>query len=424
LGFLLLGFLYLADPRPTFWYAVVAAAMLVFLVYLPALKLRVHFEWLLFFAAQYFGVFVLLIVVLFGGISSPFMPWFGAVILTGSLYLGGSRRLRNILIASAVAELLAVYFLSFAGVRFTPLAPMPLLDNVGALSDFCLVLYIMSLVFNFVDIVAANQSELQDEINSRRRTEAQLIEARERAEQAARSKAAFLANTSHELRTPLNAIIGFSDVIRSETFGALQNARYREYLDDIAISAQHLLRIINDILDLSKFEAGKGTLDGEEPIDLGAMIDAAQRMVRTQAHQAGIELVLIKTNMPPVLGNEQMLKQVLLNLASNAVKFTPRGGRVTIRSWRCDGGGAAIAVCDTGIGMNQDDIGVALTAFGQIDSAMGRRFAGTGLGLPLAKAMVELHQGRLEIESAPGRGTAVTMVLPPQRVLERSDVAA
>jgi len=115
---------------------------------------------------------------------------------------------------------------------------------------------------------------------------------------------------------------------------------------------------------------------------------------------------------------------VLLNLASNAVKFTPRGGRVTIRSWRTDGGAASIAVSDTGIGMNPEDIEIALTAFGQVDTAMGRRYSGTGLGLPLAKAMVELHQGRVDIVSAPGRGTTVTIQLPAQRVLDRSDVAA
>ena len=250
------------------------------------------------------------------------------------------------------------------------------------------------------------------EVESHRLTEVKLRRAKEDAERADRAKSAFLANTSHELRTPLNAIIGFSEVIRSETFGPIDNPRYHEYLKDIYDSGCHLLRIINDILDLSKIEAGKATLDKEERVELAPTIEAAMRMVQTQAEADDRSPSTFDRPLPAVSGSGRMLQQVFINLLANAIKFTPPGGTVTVRAGMPGDRDVAITISDTGIGMSDEDIEIALTAFGQVDSKMARRYDGTGLGLPLAKAIIELHRGRLEIDSRPGRGTTIAVTLP------------
>ncbi len=292
-----------------------------------------------------------------------------------------------------------------------------MIEHVGVMSDFCLVGFMTLLTLNFVGITNIQRHELEAEVKARSHTEARLTAALEEAKQAVRSKATFLANTSHELRTPLNAIIGFADVNRSETFGALTVPRYREYLDDIAASGQHLLRIINDILDFSKFEAGKATLENEEPVDLGALIGSTVRMIQPQADSSNVCLTAdVDARLPAVMGNERLLRQVILNLLSNAVKFTPPAGSVTVRLKRAADGGITVDVADTGSGMSEDDIKVALTAFGQVESELARRFPGTRLGLPLTKAIVELHHGTLSLHSAPGRGTTATVTLPLDRI--------
>ena len=249
-----------------------------------------------------------------------------------------------------------------------------------------------------------------------------LIAARQDAESASRMKSEFLANVSHELRTPLNAIIGFSDVLHGELFGPIGSARYKEYARDIRDSGSHLLSIINEILDLSKVAAGKIDLH-EGEVMLADVIDAATRLLQGRANECGVSLI------PPVLpepillwADEQRLKQILLNLLSNAVKFTLPGGRVSVEAERIDGA-VAVRVRDTGIGMSADDIPKALEPFTQVDSTPSRLFGGTGLGLPLTKALVELHGGELRLDSTPGVGTSVTVLLPAGRVLPRSDHA-
>jgi signal transduction histidine kinase len=416
-GIAILIFLYLRDPRPVAWYAAMGAAVLSFSALPIALKMGGRFELLSFVSAQLFGVIVLFLVVLFGGVQSPFMPWFIAVVMTGGFYFGDRRRLRNPFLACVAIEFAASYALSALDLPVLIPLPRDAIDALGTVSDFCLVMFLSGLTLNFVAIVNMQQRELQAEVRTRDQAEKRLTATLDEANQAVRSKATFLANTSHELRTPLNAIIGFADLIRSETFGPLHNARYRDYLDDIAASGQHLLNIINDILDFSKFEAGKATLENEEPIDLGILIGAASRMIQPQADGAKVVLAAeIDPRLPPVLGNERLLNQVILNLLSNAVKFTPPAGSVTVRAGQTDDGGVAIRVADTGIGMSDDDIKVALTAFGQVDSNLARRFPGTGLGLPLVKAIVELHRGTFQLRSAPGRGTEATVLLPGERV--------
>jgi signal transduction histidine kinase len=236
-----------------------------------------------------------------------------------------------------------------------------------------------------------------------------------KAETANLTKSEFLANMSHELRTPLNAIIGFSDVMQRAMFGPL-SARYRGYGTDIFNSGTHLLKLINEVLDLSKLEAKKLELY-EEDVDLSKVIEASMRLVQPQADKANVRLVKeIDERLPLARADERRMLQVLINLLSNAVKFTPDGGVVRITS-DLTKGSLTISVIDTGIGMTAEEIAKALEPFGQINSKISRKYEGTGLGLPLAKCLVELHGGELTIESEVDVGAAVTVVLPPERVV-------
>jgi PAS domain S-box-containing protein len=246
----------------------------------------------------------------------------------------------------------------------------------------------------------------------RRHIEQELRTARDLAESANRAKSQFLANMSHELRTPLNAIIGFSEVISSALFGPL-DARYRDYAQDIHGSGHHLLRIINDLLDLSKVEAGRLELH-DLPVRVDALFETCRRMVSDRAAAAGIDLDFRPSPLA-INVDELRLEQVLLNLVSNAVKFTPTGGRIGISATLALSGETMISVTDTGIGIAAEDIPRALQPFGQIDNSLARPHGGTGLGLPLAQRLVELHGGTMTLDSELGKGTTVTIVLPPER---------
>ncbi|HLZ65867.1 MAG TPA: ATP-binding protein [Aliidongia sp.] len=258
---------------------------------------------------------------------------------------------------------------------------------------------------------------IQD-ITDRKQLEQALRDARDASERSSRAKSEFLANMSHELRTPLNAIIGFSEIMRDEILGPVGVPKYREYLGDVHNSAQHLLLIINDILDIARIEAGRVELK-EARIDLKRMIDECARMLRGRVAEAGLQLeTSFENGAPWCIGDERLLRQVLLNLASNAIKFTPSGGRVRIEVGRKVGGELTLAVQDTGIGMTAEEAAVALRPFGQVQGAFVRSRDGVGLGLPLAKSFVELHGGVLEVDSAPGRGTTVMVNLPPWRAAQ------
>ncbi|MGE0116421.1 MAG: ATP-binding protein [Dongiaceae bacterium] len=244
----------------------------------------------------------------------------------------------------------------------------------------------------------------------------ELTVARDEAEYANRAKSQFLAVMSHELRTPLNAIIGFSEMMQKEVFGPLGDGRYKRYAQDIHASGGHLLSIINDILDLSKIEAGRSELD-EEEIDLAQMIVSIRRIMQERATAAGIAFVCGSGGgLPRVLADRRALMQILLNLLSNAVKFTPKGGRVELRMDLDPDRALRMIVSDTGIGMDPADIPHAMAAFGQVDGSWSRKYDGAGLGLPISRALTQLHGGTLELASKPGGGTTVTVRLPPERV--------
>ena len=251
----------------------------------------------------------------------------------------------------------------------------------------------------------------------RKRIDLLLVQALQQAEVANRAKSEFLSTMSHELRTPLNAIIGFAELMKLEAMGPLGNDSYREYARDICLSGNHLLTLINDILDLGRIEAGKVELM-EEAVKLSDIFEAAARILRERAHSSGLALVVeAMPGLPPLRADRRKLLQILVNLMSNAIKFTPEGGKVELRSKRDGAGDVVITVSDTGIGIAPQDLEKAMTPFGQIDSSLSRKHAGTGLGLPLTKNLVELHGGKLEVASEPNNGTVVIVRLPAWRVL-------
>jgi PAS domain S-box-containing protein len=264
----------------------------------------------------------------------------------------------------------------------------------------------------------ASLSWLSD-ISHRKRMEDELIKSKEAAEFANRTKTEFLANMSHELRTPINAIIGFAEVIKDQMFGPVGQNKYADYAKDIHSSGRHVLAVINDILDLSKLEAGKLELR-ESEVSLGHVAEECMTLIRDRADKGKVQLVNeFEPHVPPLLCDERALKQVLLNFLSNAVKFTPPGGQVTLGIRRVVDG-VALCVTDSGIGMSKDEIAIALSPFGQIDSKLARRHRGTGLGVPIAKSLVELHGGTLTVESTPKVGTTMMATFPTSRIVTKA----
>ncbi len=245
------------------------------------------------------------------------------------------------------------------------------------------------------------------------------------AELANRAKSSFLANMSHELRTPLNAILGFSEVMKDQHLGPVQNPRYLSYASDIHSSGRHLLAIINDVLDLAKIEAGKMSLDNATLFEIAPVFASSLAMLKGLGEKYGVtvhnEIAEDGMQMKAV---ERMIRQILLNLVGNAIKFTPPGGSVHVSGKLQSDGRYEITVRDTGVGMTEKEMAHAMMPFGQNENRFTGKHDGTGLGLPLAKAMLELHEGTLTMSSVPEMGTTVTMMLPAERIAARGRAAA
>jgi len=248
-------------------------------------------------------------------------------------------------------------------------------------------------------------------------------EEKTRAEEANQAKSKFLANMSHELRTPLNAIIGFSEIMESSMFGPLGSDKYREYCSDIHQSGQYLLDVINDILDMSKIEAGRIRLDAE-PVDLEPFLNDAMRVVAGRANDKRLKLTARIRRDISLTADHRLLKQIILNLLSNAVKFTPEGGRITIRARATAGGWVSVSIADTGIGIPEDALARLARPFEQVESQLTKSHQGSGLGLAIAKSLTELHQGTMRIRSTPGRGTMVLLRLPISRTIVQKEELA
>ena len=258
------------------------------------------------------------------------------------------------------------------------------------------------------------------DITDIKRRETELLEAKLASDAANRAKSEFLANISHELRTPLNAILGFSEVMSKEMFGPLGGPRYREYAQDIHKSGEHLLELINDILDVAKIEAGHYEPRDDE-VCVNSVVEGCVRLLQPCVEAGGLTLsTAVPRHSLYARADERALKQIVLNLLSNAVKFTPNGGWVRVSAAVQADGGMSLSVADTGIGIDAADIPRVLLPFQQIDNSLSRKFEGTGLGLPLARSLTEAHGGRLEITSALGQGTTVTVRFPAERVVQGS----
>ena len=314
-----------------------------------------------------------------------------------------------ILTAAAVAAIVPAHFL-IRYLQNLPVAPSAAINLVVELT----VVLLPMILHARRKITELKQSKTEAAEMSRR-----LQIAAEEAHHANRAKSLFLANMSHELRTPLNAIMGFSEVMKGQHMGPVNNSRYLAYAHDIHASGHYLLGIINDILDLSKIEAGKMTLESAEEFELTLTVRSAVGMIENLGEKFQVTLIdELPHDGVRLVAVERMLRQIVINLVGNAIKFTPAGGTVRIGGGRLDTGGYEIYFRDSGVGMREEDIVLACTPFGQIANMTGARHTGTGLGLPLAKAMMELHCGAMSIASTPGEGTTVMVTFPASRVLD------
>jgi two-component system cell cycle sensor histidine kinase PleC len=272
----------------------------------------------------------------------------------------------------------------------------------------------LAMLFAFLMYDNANGAYLLAENALKLNDQNEALIARLRA--ADRAKSDFFANMSHELRTPLNAILGFSEVMKDEMIGPIGNSKYRSYAGDIHASGQHLLGLVNDILDLAKIEAGRIELS-DDVLSLGGIIDSSVSLFRIQADRAGISLIKDLGEDVDLCWDLRAARQIVMNLMSNALKFTPAGGSITISARRSGDGGALITFRDTGCGIDPALHAKIFEPFGQGRHELSAQHAGTGLGLAIVKGLVEAHGGRLALESEIGRGAAFTIVVPPERVL-------
>lgn len=357
----------------------------------------------------------------YGGPSSPFFFWLLVVPLFGFFYLGDDTGLRRAVMAALVINVglyVVIDLLSDQDAERLSAAEM---DTVYLLSVLGIIIYVMMMALADNRLLA-RQTALVKEAAVQRAIAEQLLHARDEAQAANRAKTEFLATTSHELRTPLNAIIGFSQLIRKQTFGPMPD-KYLRYVKDIEESGKHLLEIINDILDIAKAESGRFDLV-EEDVDMRQVIAASLRLVHTRAAKSRIRMsVNVPADLPRLRADHRRVKQMLLNLLGNAIKFTTEGGSIIVSAGMENDGSLAVGVADTGIGIANESLAKVTQPFFQVDNSLARRNEGVGLGLPLVSSFMQRHGGMLEMTSELGRGTTATLRFPATRVHKARDFA-
>ncbi len=325
------------------------------------------------------------------------------------------------------ATIPAAVYAAIAPSSFAAIAYIAFLNPGAGETRFALVamvaaaqLFFHALARRFHELASESlfsRAEKNELIAELEQAKANSDEARRRAEEANLAKSRFLATMSHELRTPLNAILGFSEVLKGELFGAHANPVYRDYSADIHSSGQHLLMLINEILDLSRVEAGRYELK-EESVSLVDIAQDCRHLLTIRAQKRDIELIeAVEPNLPRIWADERAVRQVVLNLLTNAIKFTPQGGHVTLKVGWTSAGGQYIAIADTGPGIPEEEIAVVLSSFGRGSLAQKNAEEGTGLGLPIVKGLIELHGGQFMLKSRVREGTQAIVVFPPRRVM-------
>ncbi len=351
----------------------------------------------------------------YGGWISPALPT--TVIIPVATFFFLPPRGRIICLGALVAGFLALIGLHVSGHNFPVRVPAETLADLFMISVFVTGAYVAMMTGTLVTLFDASERKLHEEIRKHQATERQLQQAKEESDHANRAKSEFLANMSHELRTPLNAIIGFSEMMTSETLGPLGSPKYGSYVRDIYSSGRHLLDLVADILDLAKIESGNDEPQ-ESLIDLPRLFSSIVPLVSGRAAEGGIRLETHTADgLPRLHADSRKLKQILVNLLSNGIKFTEPGGSVRLSAALRDDDGMTLEVSDTGIGMAERDIPTALSQFGQIKNSLGRGREGTGIGLPLTRALTEQHGGWLRLASELGTGTTVSVDFPAERTV-------
>jgi signal transduction histidine kinase len=362
----------------------------------------------------------------------------GVVIAMIALQLAAHARTWPQQLSAAAVFTLAIcahHFTAMAAVTLIPISSAPITGAVLAPTSLAVAVaatallivgigFVTAVIDRHLESRAIQESErlrayiaeLEATKEKLEQTSTNLATALEAADAGNRAKSSFLAAMSHELRTPLNAVIGFSEMIKKEIFGPLGHNNYREYIADVHACGTHLLELINNILDVSHLDGGGISLQ-ENECDLGAIIADVLKHLDHQAQNRSVHVVNDVCGPIPVWADSARLHQAILNILANAIKFTPAGGKVMIDASR-QPDGLTLTVTDSGIGMSESEVLTALERFGQVDGRLSRKFDGVGLGLPLAKQLLELHGGKLTIESAPGSGTKVQLALPLSRCRE------